>query len=172
MSLTKRQLLSRFAIRAGLLFIAWILVYHVILVPYTSLNTILTQAVIAGTDFGLGLFGYETFIRDHIVFISDQSTVLIQDGCNGLELYALYAGFLIAFPGRWKFKFTFIPIGIFLIYTINVFRNIALALNYRYFQETFEFNHKYTYVLIVYLFVFFLWRYWMNRYSVLSHNES
>ena len=164
----KKRLLKTFAVRAGITFVSWMVIYYGLIIPDGRLNNYLTQKVIDGTTVGLSILGYETKGEGNMVYIENQPVVLVADACNGLELFALYIGFLLCFPGKWKYKAFFIPIGLGLIFLINVIREIVLALNYKFFQETFDFNHKYTYVLVVYLFVFALWRYWLNRYSVLA----
>ena len=170
-SLDKGNLLKSFALKAVITFIAWLVLYYGFIIPDGRLNRFLTSTVIHGTTIGLSLLGYETSGANDMILIDGQPVVLVADACNGLELFALYVGFLLCFPGKWKYKFFFIPIGIFLIYLVNVLREIVLALNYKFFQETFDFNHKYTYVFVVYLFVFGIWRYWLNRYSILSNSN-
>jgi len=164
----KKVLLRGFAIKAVITFLVWMFLYHGFIIPDGRLNTFLTVSVINGTTFGLRLLGYETSGEDSMILIDNQPVVLVADACNGLELFALYVGFLLCFPGKWKYKLFFIPSGVILIYVINVIREVVLALNYKFFQETFDFNHKYTYVFIVYLFVFGIWRFWLNRYSILA----
>ncbi len=169
--LDKNVLLKGFAIKAVIGFVVWLILYHGLIIPDGRLNGFLTSTVISGTTYGLSLCGFETSREGDMIIIDNQPVVLVADGCNGLELFALYVGFLLCFPGKLKFKLLFIPIGIALIYLINVAREIVLALNYKFFQETFDFNHKYTYVFVVYLFVFAIWRYWLNRYSILAKPE-
>lgn len=164
----KYHILKVFGIRSVLAFIIWMLLYHGIIVPDGRVNQFLTNTVIEGTLFGLKVLGHDCIQQGHTVLIDDDPVVLVADECNGLELFVLYAGFIICFPGRIKYKLLFIPIGILLIYIVNVIREIILALNYKFFRESFEFNHKYTYVLIVYIFVFILWRIWIKRYSIIA----
>ncbi len=154
-----------FLIRATIIFVAWKFLYHGIIVPEGTINSILTNGVISHSTAGLNLLGYNTEAIGNVLYINDQPVVSVADQCNGLELHALFIGFLIAFPGRIVGKLIFIPIGIIIIYFINILREIALALNYHFFQATFEINHKYTYVFIVYLVVFILWRIWLKRFS-------
>ncbi len=161
------SIVKKFLIRAAIIYIGWLVIYHAVILPDGRINKFLTEKVIQGTLVGLDLLGYETTSEGDIVYIDGQAVVLVADACNGLELFALYTGFLLAFPGKWKYKAIFIPVGIFLIFLINILREIALSLNYKFFQETFELNHKYTYVFVVYLFVFFIWRYWLKNYSLL-----
>ena len=164
----KKQLLKGFAIKAVLTFVAWSILYYGFIIPDGRLNKFLTDTVISGTTLGLRMLGYETSGENKMILIDNQPVVLVADACNGLELFALYIGFLICFPGKLKYKLVFIPLGVVMIYVVNVLREIVLALNYKFFQETFDFNHKYTYVFIVYLFVFGIWRFWLNRYSILA----
>lgn len=166
--LDKNSLLKGFAIKAVITFIVWVILYYGFIVPDGRINHFLTNTVISGTTLGLSILGYDTEGQGNMVLIDGQPVVLVADACNGLELFALYVGFLLCFPGKWKYKIFFVPIGIVLIFVINVIREMVLALNYKFFQETFDFNHKYTYVFVVYLFVFAIWRFWLNRYSILA----
>lgn len=175
-----KRLLKPFLYKAVGLFVVWQVMYHLVIVPDGRANQWLTEKVVIGTKLGLNLFGYDTshnwtnhFDGDtsRYVFIDNEPVVLVGDPCNGLELMALFMGFIIAFPGSWKFKSIFLPLGSIFIFFINVIREVILALNYKYFQETFDFNHKYTYVFIVYSFIFLIWRYWLNNYSVIAEKS-
>lgn len=160
--------IKKFLIRVSILYSSWLVLYYAFIIPDGKLNHFLTQRVIDGTVLGLELLGYDTNGQNDLIFIDGQAVVLVADACNGLELFVLFAGFIVAFPGKILYKMIFIPAGIFLIFGINILREIALSLNYKFFQETFELNHKYTYVLIVYFFVFLIWRFWLKNFSALA----
>lgn len=168
-----KSILRSFAIRAVILFVGWMVAYHGFIKPDGRANEWLTTKVVQGTKMGLNLLGYDVTPNlniddpkaDKYVFIDGQPVVLVDDPCNGLELIALFIGFLLCFPGPWKYKLIVMPIGSMIVFLINIIREITLALNYKYFQQTFDFNHKYTYVFIVYLIIFLMWRFWLNRYS-------
>jgi len=175
-----KKILKEFATKASILFVGWLIVYHGFIVPDGRANRLLTEKVVNGTKIGLSILGYESDQKiidssdpnsSRYVFIDNQPVVLVADECNGFELMALYIGFLLAFPGPWKWKAIFIPIGSIIIFLINVGREIILALNYKYFQESFDFNHKYTYVFVVYLIIFLIWRFWLNRFSMIGKNQ-
>lgn len=163
--------IKTFLIRAGILFVVWLVTYHTLIVPNGRINAFLTDQVVEGTVLGLSILGFDSEGKDDVIYINKKPSVLVDDPCNGLELFALYAGFLLAFPGPIKYKALFIPSGLILIFLINIIREIALALNYNFFKETFEINHKYTYVFIVYIFIFLIWRYWLNRYSLIANMQ-
>ena len=69
---------------------------------------------------------------------------------------------MLVYPGSWKKKLWFIPFGIITIHLINVLRIIGLALTVFYFPdpELLDFNHTYTFTVLVYGYVFYLWFLW------------
>ena len=175
-----KTLLKSFAIKSAILFVGWMLLYHGFIVPDGRANKWLTDKVVLGTNIGLRILGYDSNqgsldLKDphssRYVYIDNQPVVLVADECNGFELIALYIGFILAFPGPWKWKALFIPIGTLIIFFVNIAREVTLALNYKYFQETFDFNHKYTYVFVVYLVIFLIWRVWLNKYSIIANKK-
>ena len=72
---------------------------------------------------------------------NDQPFVIIDDPCNGLLPYALFAGFIIALPGPMRHKGRLVPLGILTIYALNVGRVAVRALTHVYRHPTVDFNH-------------------------------
>lgn len=160
-----KQVFKSFLTKAGIVFTIWLVVYYGFVYPDGRLNEWLTQSVLDNSVLVLDFIGYNADTRGHIILIDNETVVAVGDECNGLELIALFTSFFLCFPGPLKYKLLFIPIGSVSIYMMNITREVSLALNYRFFQSTFEFNHTYTYVLFVYMGVFLIWRYWLNNYS-------
>jgi exosortase family protein XrtF len=132
------------------------------------------DAVLCGqiTAAGVGLLqalGFEASVSSQhaaLVLMKGQPSVVIGPPCNGLVLYALFAGFVAAFPGPWRRKLWFIPAGIVLIWSLNVVRVAALAINHQYSQQSVDFNHHYTFTFVVYAFIFGLWMLWAKRLAL------
>jgi exosortase family protein XrtF len=120
----------------------------------------------------LDLFGFDgsTIPGTHqtVLCIAGETMVGVGNPCNGLELFALFAGFIICFPGKFKAKLWFIPLGMIIIHFANVIRTFALALIQLKAPQYLEFNHHYTFTVIVYSIIFLLWMWWVNRYSGLN----
>lgn len=108
---------------------------------------------------------YDTFRFEKHVGIENSSGVLIGPPCNAFSLFILYGGFLLAFPGQWKRKLLFLLSGILLIHLLNLARVVALILLAYHNPAVLEFNHSYTFTLIIYVCIFVLWMYWINLYS-------
>lgn len=100
-----------------------------------------------------------------VLFLNQQAVLGIAKNCNGLEVFALFTGFILAFPGKIKNKLWFIPLGIALLFILNLIRTVILTLTQLHWPQALDFNHKYTFVVIVYGAMFLLWRAWVNRWS-------
>ncbi|TXC81430.1 archaeosortase/exosortase family protein [Luteibaculum oceani] len=92
--------------------------------------------------------------------------LVVAEGCDGVDLLALFAAFAIAFPGPWKHKFWYVPLGLLLVHAFNILRVAALTILADYNIEVMKWNHKYTFIILVYSFVFVLWFYWIKKFAV------
>ena len=81
----------------------------------------------------------------------------IADGCNALELYALYFGFLMSFPSPFKRKIIFTVVGIVLMFIANVFRLTALAIMNMHRINAVDMAHHYVFKIVIYGLIFGLW---------------
>ena len=154
----KEQLpVIRFLFFALLLYISWYLVYDLWLHPWGRLDKLVIDNSVGVTKFILHLFGYSTFTEQRTVGISGTGGAWIGDPCNGVELFALFTGFILAFPGKLKVKLVFIPAGILSIHFLNILRIVSLLLLQLYHPSMLEFNHTYTFTFLVYTYIFLLW---------------
>lgn len=90
----------------------------------------------------------------------------IADGCNGLELFILYVGFLIAMPATLKRKALFLVVGAFLIHIVNILRCVGLCVLALNASVHFDFAHHYLFKIMVYGTIFFLWVQFMSGVSM------
>lgn len=160
-----------FLIKAGALYLLWLFLYHTWGVQRGGFDDQFTALTGKSAAWVLNLFGYDstTELRGawEMLQIDGRNIVAIGNPCNGLVIMALYAGFIIAYPGPIKTKILFIVAGIGIIFILNLLRVIALTFNWMYAKESFEFNHTYTFTFIVYGVVFIMWMVWANKFSSL-----
>jgi exosortase family protein XrtF len=144
--------------------------YSYVISPYTEIDVWLIDNLIFYSEKTLEFFGYEILPKDHTMRfktgIVGSSGVIVGEPCNGLSLFILYLSFIIVFSGKWWFKITASIVGIFLIHVLNVLRVILLTLVVYKRPEQLDFHHSYTFTLLVYLFVFFLWMIRINIYKL------
>lgn len=164
-----------FLLRIFVLFIVWKLVYGFLLQPDRILDGPLTMKV--GGDVAWFLrksFNSQDFqATDRIsekwfegqqlktpvsrIEYKGKKIMHIADGCNGLELYILYLGFLVAIPASVKRKLFYGVFGALVIYLVNMFRCVGLAYMAIYWRDQFDFAHHYLFKVIVYGTIFLLW---------------
>ncbi len=136
-------------------------IYDYVLSPYTIVDHWLINSIVNTSESIIQLLGYDLLqtngIYQYHLGIADTSGVVIGNPCDGLSLFILYLAFILVFTGKWFVKLLFIIPGILLIHLLNVLRIVALALIVKYYPDTLDFHHSYTFTLIVYAFIFALW---------------
>lgn len=158
--------LARATVIAIGLYLLWFLGYEHYLAPAGRLDAALTQNLAQVSAAVLRLLGFTVTVTGQdppLIHLAQHPVLFIGNACNGLVLYALFSGFIVAFPGPVRRKLWFIPAGLVLLYSLNVLRIVGLCLNVQYFPSTVDFNHHYTFALVVYAAIFGLWMWWATR---------
>lgn len=168
---TNNRVLYRFLLVAVAMYLVWFFGYEQWLAIDGRFDTALCVQI-ANTSVnilnGLGFPAGIDLQVASLITMNGNPAVIVGIPCNGLVLYALFGGFVLAFPGPWKRKLWFIPMGMALIWCLNVLRVAALALNHYYANQTVDFNHHYTFTFVVYGFIFGLWMLWARRLAIPS----
>ena len=169
LSFLKDNKIVRFIVLFIVLYLFWLMLYEWVIHPWGKLDTVVINDSSLWTAYVLELMGYESFISDNAtirtVGIDGTHGLWIGDPCNGLTLFALFAIFIVAYPGPWKHKLWFIPAGITVIHFLNVMRITALCIIVLKRPEWLDFNHTYTFQLLMYGFIFGLWWIWIQKLS-------
>ncbi len=160
----------RFVLVGTALYLGLYLLYTFYIHPHTVLDEWIIHNLVQSSESVLKVFGYDLIQYPSTPYhnrlgILGSSGLYIGEPCDGFILFMLFLSFILAFPGPMKHKFWFIPVGIIAIHLINVLRIIALAIIVYYHPDWLSFNHDYTFTVIVYSFVFFLWWIWVNKFA-------
>jgi exosortase family protein XrtF len=165
---TEKSVIRFIGIFLGL-FIAWEMLYEWVIGPNGWLDRLVINDSSLWSLFFLDKLGYDTFMGNHptirTIGIDGTSGLWIGDPCDGIKLFALFAFFIIAYPGNWKHKLWYIPAGITLIHFMNIFRIVALCIVVLKKPSLLEFNHTYFFQVLMYGFVFLLWLIWIRRFG-------
>jgi len=164
------------------LFIAWKLLYILVLIPnevpdawmvkklgaatVTFLNVYYQTDVFSNTNVTRKkLYGKDNVpITYSIINYNKTKKILgIYQACDGLELIILYCGFIFCFSGNWKRKIVFIILGSLGLFCINIIRSGILGVISLEYPIHFEFAHKYFFNLVVYGFTFLLWMLYITK---------
>jgi len=167
--------IKTFLRRALVILIIWEIVYLFILMPNRVIDRPLSmftgnatasffgwikgtdQAYCKGVTTTEYLEGFTLSYEKATIFLGPKRLIGIADGCNGLSLFVLFVGFIIAYPGKIYFKVIYSIIGIVLIVLLNISRCTGLALVHNAYPQLTEFAHHYLFNMITYAVVFYLW---------------
>jgi exosortase family protein XrtF len=165
---------QQFLKRALIIFIIWKMIYHLFLFNGRVIDKPLTDWSTKGAEKIMQVFYPKSVlsITENCSSVSDvnneivcydflikdgKKIVGVADGCNALELYILYLGFLIAFPAVIKRVLLFSMYGIATIYIANITRLAALASMNMHRMNAVDMAHHYVFKLIVYSLIFGFW---------------
>ena len=173
-----------FLVRSFLLFLIWKSIYIFVLGYNRILDKPLTNTVGYHTAWVLNLFSADKIFSSRevisitafegqfqvspvsLVEKSGRKLLGIADGCNGLELFILYIGFLIAMPASLKRKLFFLVSGAIIIHSVNLLRCVGLCVLKMNASVHFDFAHHYLFKIMVYGTIFFLWVQFMRGVSM------
>ncbi|MDF2454533.1 MAG: hypothetical protein K0R51_526 [Cytophagaceae bacterium] len=163
--------LIRFLLMCLLAYLVWVILYNQWLGPDKRLDFWLSGIEAKEVIALFKLLGYNLdqqieYNYKYIFYYNGQRLVGLATSCNGLVLFPLFSCFILATNGHWKRKIIYTLIGCFLIYHVNIIRIMGLVIIKIYSPESLDFNHKYTFTILVYSFIFYLWYLWIHYYSV------
>jgi len=159
-----------FILKAAGVYAGWYIIYDLWLKKSGVFDNWIVENIVYSAFKILTFFNYDVNIDHNKLWIVDaKGSVIIGSGCDGLELYVLFIGFILIFAGSWKNKIWFIPVGVLVLYFLNVLRVIALTLNGLVSVSLLRFNHKYTFTIILYVVTFLGWMIWVKYFSETSN---
>lgn len=150
---------ARFLLRLVPAYGAWVLLAHTVLGPEAAFVQALCR-LLAGAGaallVGVGLPAW------HAGPLLGVGTLPLQvvPGCDGLALYALFAGFVLAYPGRRRLAF--LGVGLVVLGALNVARLAGLAALLAYFPAAFAGMHTAGQYVLLYGAVAGLWLLWVR----------
>ena len=175
----------QFLLKGAIILVLWKVIYFSFLLPGRVLDAPLTTAVGIVTTQTLNLITRSSdysakselgrmddidlnpvSVPQESVYFKSRKIVGIYDGCNGLELMMLYAGFIICLPALISRKLVFIIGGIIMIFIVNVLRCVGVAYLLLYYPKQADFAHHYIFAFIVYAFIIALWLWFANGVNI------
>ena len=163
-SFFKKNPIVKFLVSIFLFYFIWYLIYEFVIHPWGKMDLFVIDITISISKFFLELLGFVVFTGvERVIGVDGTGGLWIGDNCNAMSLFALFAGFIATYPGKWKSKIYYIPLGIITIEFLNILRVVVLAILDTYSRDWTEFNHSYTFTIIIYAVIFLLWINWENK---------
>ena len=157
------NLLVKFIARAILLALVWEIFYSQFRYSpgihefYEDASMKLTDTYLYASGWVLRQFGYKVEKIGIIIRIVGTGGVMLEKGCLGRNLMALFLGFMLMVPGTLKNKLWFIPAGLVSIYCLNVIRICTLAILCVNHLNWIPINHEIIFPRIVQGIIFLKW---------------
>jgi exosortase/archaeosortase family protein len=129
----------------------------------------------AGTFMAWQVFYQSAWFVDHILGIdittvektlhfANGGSILINKGCSGLKQFTQFALLMAIYPGPWKAKFWYIPLGVLIVHLTNIFRIVGLSVVMVNWHEHWYFSHDYLFRPFFYVIIFTLWVIWVEKF--------
>lgn len=106
------------------------------------------------------------------LYLSGKHGVLVGPACVGIGVTFTFIGLILSYRGPWKLKLKFIVVGTLSILFLNVLRNAILCIVAAYRFEWTEFNHKYVFNNLIYIFILIVWAWYVNKASKTEAQKS
>lgn len=152
------------------LYAGWYLLYEFLIHPWGRIDKAVIDNIMWLSGGMLEALGYTllpepAFDNNRYLGIDGGSHLWIGDPCNGVSLFAVFTIFILAYPGPWKHKAWYIGAGVLSIHLINNLRVVALCIINKVDYSLLNFQHDYTFYVVVYGWVFLLWYLWVKRFG-------
>ena len=101
---------------------------------------------------------------NNTMWFSNGGYIAINSSCSGLkQFYQVFFLFLL-FPGPWKHKLWFIPLGFFIMFLTNIFRIVSLSIVLLWKPDYWHFSHDWILRPFFYVVLFSLWVWWVEKF--------
>lgn len=131
---------------------------------YLFFSEYLTQQLFEHSKNILQWLNFEFTIEDRTFLFGNYGYIGISYGCSGLKPIYQWIVLILLYPGKWKHKLWYIPIGIIIIHLTNIFRIIGLSYVLHWNPEYWKFSHDYLFRPFFYVVMFALWAFWNEHF--------
>lgn len=114
------------------------------------------------------IFKIDFFTKDQAFwFLNNKGTyscVSVAPECTSLKQWMHWLFLMLLYPGPWKHKLWYIPLGLVIVEFTNVVRVVGIALFLRPFPNDFALAHDVIFKIVFYLVIFIMWAVWNDKF--------
>jgi exosortase/archaeosortase family protein len=100
---------------------------------------------------------------DNTLYFANHGYVAIEKACSGLKQFYEWTVLMILFPGPWKKKLWYIPLGLLVIHLDNIIRIVILSVVVVHWPQHWDFIHMWILRPFFYVVIFALWVVWVEK---------
>lgn len=90
------------------------------------------------------------------------SFVAVAPECTSLKQWMHWLFLMLIFPGPWRHKAWYIPLGLIIIEFVNVVRVTGILMMLKYWPDNFALFHNYIFKVFFYFMIFVMWVIWVE----------
>ncbi len=110
-------------------------------------------------------------ISGRSIITANRIQLIMNDSASGLKQMIQFGLLMLIFPGPWKHKAWFIPLGFIILHLTNVFRIICLVVIAIHWPQQIHYAHDNWLRILYYIVIFGLWLVWVERVTVLKEKK-
>lgn len=109
------------------------------------------------------IVGYDIHTLHDTLYFPNNGYVAVERSCSGLKQMYEWTALMLLFPGPWKHKLWYLPLGILVIHLENIFRIIVLSIVVMHWPAHWGFIHLWVMRPLFYVVIFILWATWVEK---------
>jgi len=125
--------------------------------PNGKLDEFLSLSGVTIASKVLSLMGFAIESNGRIIGCIGARAVEINNGCNGLQLFGMFSGFIVSYPGTWKNRFILLATGSTVLFFVNALRIAFFAVFNSIFPEHWDLAHDISSYIFFYPVVLTFW---------------
>ena len=159
------------------IFVVILYTFHLIwrlLIPYfidlpfyrSSAYFMKSQVFYQSSWFIQNVLGIDFKTIERTMYFTQNRYIAITSGCSGLKLFYEWIVLIVLFPGPWRPKIWFIPLGLIVVHLTNLFRIVSLAIIITWKPDYWHFSHDYILRPFFYFVMFIMWMIWEEKFRM------
>jgi len=92
-------------------------------------------------------------------------SIAVEGSCSGLKQFYEWIVLMVLFPGPWKKKLWYIPLGLLVVHLDNIIRIVILSVVAVYWPRQWDFIHLWILRPFFYVVIFGLWVIWVEKFK-------
>ncbi|MCK9421302.1 MAG: exosortase/archaeosortase family protein [Bacteroidales bacterium] len=128
------------------------------------------------------VFDQSVWVNRHLLNISmtftgqcmwfdNGSGISINSSCSGDKQIIQFALLMLLYPGPWKHKLWFIPMGMIIVHLTNILRIVLLSVISNFEPQWMKIAHDTVLRAMFYVVIFALWVWWVERVGKSDRRE-
>lgn len=111
------------------------------------------------------IIGYDIRTINTTMYFPNNNWLEVNGSCSGLKQFYQWIILMVLFPGPWKQKLWYIPMGILVIHLVNIMRIVILAIIMEHAPDYWHMSHDWILRPFFYVVIFVMWVIWVEKFA-------